>query len=181
MCSGVGGGVQPPPDCSIRAPSHYRVGATRRGVSPRPRALHRPCKPRHPPRAHPSALPVPFPGTRHSHGRSLCTEWSATPFRDASSLATARHAGHCKATAIVRAGRANTPLACQSSGPVELPRDEPTADSGPHGHAPAVRSFRWNRSGGPIAARTVVIATRPVEPRGLEPRTSAVQGRRPPN
>jgi hypothetical protein len=59
---------------------------------------------------------------------------------DASSLAIGRHAGHCKATVIVRADRANTPLACQSSGLVGLPRDEPTTDSGPHGHAPAVRS-----------------------------------------
>jgi hypothetical protein len=40
---------------------------------------------------------------------------------------------------------------------------------------------RWNRNSGPIAARTFVVATRPVEPRGLEPRTSAVQGRRSPN
>ena len=43
-------------DCSIRAPPDPRAGAAPRGVSPRPRALHRPRTPRHPPRAHPCTL-----------------------------------------------------------------------------------------------------------------------------
>jgi hypothetical protein len=90
MCSGVGDGVQPPPDCSIRAPSAHRVGATPRGVSPRPRALHRPCKPRHPPRAHPCVIiPVRVsrtrahagqesaPISRGQHGNSFCCSSSA--------------------------------------------------------------------------------------------------------
>ena len=44
-------------DCSIRAPSVPRVAAAPRGVSPLARALHRPCRPRHPPRAHPCSQP----------------------------------------------------------------------------------------------------------------------------
>ena len=40
-----------PRDCSIRAPSDRRAPAAPRGVSPRGRALRRPHKPGHPPRA----------------------------------------------------------------------------------------------------------------------------------
>ena len=60
-------------DCSIRAPPALRVGAAPRGVSPRPRALHRPRRPRHPPRAHPcAAIILASTRHRHSYGRFLC-------------------------------------------------------------------------------------------------------------
>ena len=43
--------------CPIRESSDRRVPAAPRGVSPRGRALHRPGRPRHPPRAHPRSRP----------------------------------------------------------------------------------------------------------------------------
>ena len=55
-------------DCSIRAPPALRVGAAPRGVSPRPRALHRPRRPRHPPRAHPCDALYSATTTRRSCG-----------------------------------------------------------------------------------------------------------------
>ena len=60
-------------DCSIRAPLALSVGAAPQGVSPRPRALHRPRRPRHPPRAHPYAAIILI-SSRHrdSYGRFLC-------------------------------------------------------------------------------------------------------------
>jgi hypothetical protein len=55
--------------CAIRAPSDRCVGAAPRGVSPLPRALHRPWKPRHPPRAHPCVIPGRVSRTRAHAGQ----------------------------------------------------------------------------------------------------------------
>ena len=69
MRSGRGGGVCPPPGCPIRESSDRRVPAAPRGVSPRGRALHRPCRPRHPPRAHPRSRPCRAVRTRARAGQ----------------------------------------------------------------------------------------------------------------
>lgn len=72
-------------DCSIRAPPARRVGAAPRGVSPRPRALHRPRRPRHPPRAHPCDALSPATTTRQSCGARV------GPHRVAATLAPSCH------------------------------------------------------------------------------------------
>ncbi len=56
-------------DCSIRASSVPRVAAAPRGVSPLARALHRPCRPGHPPRAHPCSHPRRASRTRAHAGQ----------------------------------------------------------------------------------------------------------------
>ena len=56
-------------DCSIRASSAPRVAAAPRGVSPLARALHRPCRPGHPPRAHPCSHPRRASRTRAHAGQ----------------------------------------------------------------------------------------------------------------
>jgi hypothetical protein len=113
-------------DCSIRAPSDHRVGATPRGVSPRPRALCRPCKPRHPPRAHPCVIiPVRVSRTRAHAGQesapiyeepawnSVCCSSSATGL-DRSRHDTPLSTFPCGTSNEVESGGA--PVRCQSRG-----------------------------------------------------------------
>ncbi len=70
-------------DCSIRAPSVPRVAAAPRGVSPLARALHRPCRPGHPPRAHPCSHPRRAARTRAHAGQEPAPHPGAITHRPA--------------------------------------------------------------------------------------------------
>ena len=79
------------PACAIRAPSDQCAAAAPRGVSPLARALRRPCRPRHPPRAFVRSAPParaahprprragagPQPGAAHRHHH--CSRSPASP------------------------------------------------------------------------------------------------------
>ncbi len=71
-------------DCSIRASSVPRVAAAPRGVSPLARALHRPCRPGHPPRAHPCSHPRRASRTRAHAGQEPAPHPGAITHRPAS-------------------------------------------------------------------------------------------------
>ncbi len=162
-----GAGVSPPAGCPIRVPPDRRPPAPPRGVSSRGHALRRPAAPRHPPCARLCGHPRPAPAGRARASRPRFPATHAdTHTRAAAAPAAARAHGRPG-----RAGRRGVPGAVRAAG----------------GRLPPVRS-----RGGRTSARLVVKvlralplgARRPgrprVEPRGLEPRTSAVQGRRSP-
>jgi hypothetical protein len=168
-------------DCSIRAPPDLRVGAAPRGISPRPRALHRPRRPRHPPRAHPCAANI-FVSTKHrdSYGRFLCI-----PVVDRGSQSHHRFYEGTVRRAVVITARDNVLRTFRiirlSMYPRATPAEAVCRLGSPHGHPSAMShkmvttADRWP-PGDPVRFRSDQ-----VEPRGLEPRTSAVQGRRSPN
>ena len=103
-------------DCSIRAPPARRVGAAPRGVSPRPRALHRPRRPRHPPRAHPCDAPSPATTARRSRGARV------GPHRGTATLAPVGHP-HLPTDGPHRSGI----LHCQGPPPMGWPSDRGAA------------------------------------------------------
>jgi hypothetical protein len=139
--------------CPIRESSDRRVPAAPRGVSPRGRALHRPGRPRHPPRAHPRSrpsCPVSFV--------SGSGTWAPCPPDTAKTRSPPR---------ACRRGRRHDCTRFPRCSPVLLQSCLAFPCQG-----------AWGGTIGRTRRRT---APGPVEPRGLEPLASAVQGRRSPS
>ncbi len=162
-----GAGVSPPAGCPIRVPPDRRPPAPPRGVSSRGHALLRPAAPRHPPCARLCGHPPPGrsqTGPRvvptspcHQHTTHTCCCRTRRP----------THRGCPR-----RAGRRGL-LRRGARGRGASPPGRSRGGRPPRGWLSRCLSMLRR-----AAARHP--ARRPVEPRGLEPRTSAVQGRRSP-
>jgi hypothetical protein len=163
--------VRPRPGCPIRTPPDRRLPAPPRGVSPRGRVLHRPPTPRHPPCAllrgirRPPSVPAPRspPDPTPTRGGVTRGRSSAAADRTGPRRASSGH---------------HTAPACSVDGPLVV-LCVAVHTAGHHRPAAAARPWsvpRTHLSKYPGHAA----APAPVEPRGFEPRTSAVQGRRSP-
>ncbi len=170
--------------CPIRRPPAHRLPAPPRGVSPRGRVLRRPPPPRHPPcallRDGPQLLP---PGTSRpspsSHASS--SHGSANPIRRPTRSGRSPPSGNpgrCPACS-----NAPGPATCWAPGlgavRAACCRRSAARPSRESGVADCQRTrprWAWPRARPPTGA-----TPGSVEPRGLEPRTPAVQRRCSPN